>query len=82
MQQTIQTLEQQRFLVKLLGYDYSVEYKLGSSNKVANVLSRKSLGDHDQITAITPVKVEEQKTFFLLSKQIVDLPAKNKIKIQ
>lgn len=38
--QVIQTLEQQTYLSKLLGYDYTIKYKLGSTNVVADALSR------------------------------------------
>lgn len=41
MQQVIQIHEQKRFLVNLLGYDYTIEYKLRASNKVVDALSRK-----------------------------------------
>lgn len=39
LSQVIQTLEQQTFLYKLLGFDYIIEYKLGVENKVADALS-------------------------------------------
>lgn len=38
--QVIQTPEQQVYLSKLLGYDYSIQYKAGKSNVVADALSR------------------------------------------
>lgn len=38
--QVIQTLEQQTYLVKLLGYDYTIQCKVGSSNIVTDALSR------------------------------------------
>ena len=40
MTQVIQTPEQQVYLSKLLGYDYTIQYKSGSSNMVANALLR------------------------------------------
>ncbi|KAJ1700964.1 hypothetical protein LUZ63_000743 [Rhynchospora breviuscula] len=40
LKQTIQTPEQQQFLSKLVGYSYSIEYKSGPSNDVADALSR------------------------------------------
>lgn len=40
MSQVIQTPEQQRYLAKLLGYDYTIQYKPDLTNMVADVLSR------------------------------------------
>ncbi|XP_061369307.1 uncharacterized protein LOC133312169 [Gastrolobium bilobum] len=38
--QTIQTIEQQKYICKLMGYAFRIEYKAGSSNIVADALSR------------------------------------------
>ncbi|XP_061344472.1 uncharacterized protein LOC133290409 [Gastrolobium bilobum] len=38
--QTVQTVEQQKYACKLMGYDFSIEYKLGATNIVADSLSR------------------------------------------
>jgi hypothetical protein len=51
LNQTISTITQQRWLVKLLGYDYDIEYKRGKENLVADALSR----------------VEEPKTLMAIS---------------
>lgn len=40
MAQVVQTPEQQVYLSKLLGYDYSIQYKAGKHNMVADALSR------------------------------------------
>lgn len=40
MSQVVQTPEQQIYLSKLLGYDYTIQYKVGKSNIVADALSR------------------------------------------
>lgn len=40
MTQVIQTPEQHYYLSKLLGFDYTIQYKPGASNTVADALSR------------------------------------------
>ena len=42
LEQRIATTAQQKWLTKLLGYLFVVEYKQGSENKVADALSRRS----------------------------------------
>ena len=42
-EQTIQTLEQQAWLPKLLGFNFSIEYKSGKENLVVDALSRSFL---------------------------------------
>jgi len=43
MSQVIQIPEQQVYLLKLLGYDYTIHYKPGSTNVVVDALSRISV---------------------------------------
>ena len=40
LDQVVQTLEQQKYLAKLLGYQYTIVYKPGKKNRVADALSR------------------------------------------
>ena len=40
MNQAIQTPEQHRFLARLLGFDYVIQYRAGKSNVVADALSQ------------------------------------------
>ena len=53
MTQAVQTLEQHRYLARLLGFDYTIQYRSGHSNTVADNLSRRSKNS--------------QNTFFLLT---------------
>ena len=39
LQQVIQTPDQQKYVFKLLGYDFIIEYKPGKTNLAADVLS-------------------------------------------
>ncbi|GMJ13949.1 hypothetical protein HRI_005064100 [Hibiscus trionum] len=49
------TTTQQKWVVKMLGYDYEVVYRKGSSNIVADVLSRKPRGGEGQLMATSSV---------------------------
>lgn len=40
MNQAIQTPEQKKYLARLLGFDYVIQYRTGKSNVVADTLSR------------------------------------------
>lgn len=41
MAQAIQTPKQQTYLARLLGYDYTIQYRVGKLNLAANALSRR-----------------------------------------
>lgn len=55
MSQVIQTPEQQVYLARLIGYDYSIQYRSGKANSVADALSRvHETSTGQMITLIVP----------------------------
>nr|XP_025664630.1 uncharacterized protein LOC112763082 [Arachis hypogaea] len=61
--QTIQTPEQHFWLAKLLGYDFTIEYKKGSENQGANSLSRSFMGLSVLNCSLVPQLQAESKTY-------------------
>ncbi|KAL5723866.1 hypothetical protein ACHQM5_007208 [Ranunculus cassubicifolius] len=55
MEQRLTTLLQQRWLSKLLGFNYEIRYKKGSDNRVADALSRME-DEHSTCCAITSLQ--------------------------
>lgn len=53
MAQVIQTPEQQLYLARLLGYDYTIHYRVGRSNAAADALSRRSETHFGQLFLLT-----------------------------
>lgn len=53
MSQVIQMPEQQIYLARLLGYDYSIQYRLGKANSVADALSRVHEASMSQLLTLT-----------------------------
>ncbi len=52
--QKIATEAQQKWLYKLMGLDFSIEYKKGSENKVADALSQRTEeGEEKQLLALS-----------------------------
>lgn len=49
LEQCISTMDQQKWIVKLMGYDYDIEYRPGRENMAADALSRL----HGELVAIT-----------------------------
>lgn len=91
-QQSLRYLTQQReiggeyhkWMTKLMGYSFEIQFKAGSSNKVADALSRKNVGDLVLATMVTVNGVDWSELFEevqrdLLLKQI-KLELENKTK--
>ncbi|KAA8538007.1 hypothetical protein F0562_027413 [Nyssa sinensis] len=59
--QRITTLMQQKWLSKVMGFDFEITYRSGKSNEVADALSRKGEKDelllHDQIGSLSALSV-------------------------
>ena len=53
LSQPIQTPDQQKWVTKLMGFDYDIVYKPGTANRVADALSRISLPSFGAITVST-----------------------------
>lgn len=51
LDQHVGTPAQQKWLTKLLGYDFEIHYKKGKENCVANVLSKKYEGELSIVTS-------------------------------
>lgn len=60
LEQKISTPLQHKYLAKLLGFNYSIEYKKGIENQAADALSRRDAdGEITQITAVQPLWIQE-----------------------
>jgi hypothetical protein len=53
LNQRLATIPQHQCVSKLTGFDFHVEYKPGSSNTVANALSRRDTGEDGQLAAVS-----------------------------
>lgn len=72
LEQKVATISQQRWISKLLGYDFIIEYKNGKENRVAYALSRKFEHCFEQkelsislISFLTHTWVEDLKASYL-----------------
>jgi len=53
LDQRLATIPQHHWVGKLLGFDFSVEYKPGTANAVADALSRRDTADEGSILALS-----------------------------
>ena len=58
LDQVVWTLEQQKYLAKLLGYQYTIVYKPGKENRVVDALSRQTEETVAQFLAISQVQFD------------------------
>ena len=77
MSQIIQTLEQQRFLARLLGYDYTIQYRAEKSNAAADALSRRTEAPSSQFLLLLTIPnslfLQELKQELLSNPSFLDL---------
>lgn len=58
LNQTVLTPDQQNWIAKLLGYDFSIVYKPGAANKAVDALSRCREGDFECNAISIPVWID------------------------
>ncbi|KAF8389590.1 hypothetical protein HHK36_024107 [Tetracentron sinense] len=80
LEQKVGTPLQQKWITKLLGYDFTMEYKKGCENKVADALSRKeNLSSEVTLSLLSiPIAswVQDLKSQYLLDVDLKNLMAK------
>jgi hypothetical protein len=80
LEQKVGTPFQHKYLTKLLGYGFQVEYKKGVENKVANALSHKEGWDEGLCLSLlsipTPTWLSEVKTHYQEDVGMLELMSK------
>ncbi|KAF5468680.1 hypothetical protein F2P56_012817 [Juglans regia] len=75
-EQKVGTDAQQRSISKLLGYEFTIEYKKGVENKAADALSRKAISDDTTLMSATsfptPIWLEELKQAYASDQKAQD----------
>ncbi|GJS67859.1 ty3-gypsy retrotransposon protein [Tanacetum coccineum] len=73
--QTIQTPEQQKWVTKLLGYDFEVLYKPGRENTVADALSRVDIPSMLAISYPTAPWLDDIRSYYSTNPQGIEFAA-------
>lgn len=73
LEQRIGTPTQQKWLSKLLGYDFTAEYRKGKENKVADALSRVDEGTVTALSEPKPTWIEFVKEDYKRSEELQQL---------
>jgi len=80
LEQKVGTLFQQKWITKLLGYDFVVEYKKGVENRVADALSRKEGWEEGLSLSLLPIPtaswVEDLKQQYTEDEELKQLMGK------
>ncbi|WVZ01772.1 hypothetical protein V8G54_022578 [Vigna mungo] len=61
LSQTLLTLEQQKYLFKLLGFDFEIQYRPGKSNAAADALSRLDASTHPATDSLMVLSIPHSK---------------------
>ncbi|XP_048496700.1 transposon Tf2-1 polyprotein [Beta vulgaris subsp. vulgaris] len=59
MEQRVVGVEYQKWLSKLMGFEFEIQYNPGASNRVADALSRKSMGELNNVESICGISWDE-----------------------
>lgn len=76
VKQKIQTPEQQKWLTKLMGYDFEIHFKPGKENMVADALSRIEIPVILALSYPTATWLEELRKYCLTNQVGADLVSK------
>lgn len=77
LEQKVGTPSQQKWVSKLLGYDFVIEYKKGKENRIANALFRKCTDTKDSSISVIsfpdPTWIEDLKATYSQDVNIQDI---------
>lgn len=75
LKKKIGTLSQHKWICKLLGYEFTIEYKKGKENVAANALSKSNEVIEEEaclstIIVLDPMRLEQLKTSYLHDEEL------------